>query len=96
MTCKCKECEEYNTLKAILKRASDFIRWKELITILVIIISCYIIFGLVGLPIAMMFHWLSGINGGGAIAGLYKQEIKIKHTERNDCLAGKHTFCKII
>jgi hypothetical protein len=92
---QCKECREYNTLPAILKRIQEFIRWKELGAKLVIFTFCIGAFGWIGILIAIVFDYLTLIEGGPMI-GYNAPELKIQHTESKECLEGKHTFCKYI
>lgn len=90
--CKC----EHNPWLLYNEKVRDFIRWKELGTKLVIFTFCIGAFGWVGIFIAIAFDYLMLADGGTMIIGDYEErEPKIKHTERKECLAGKHTFCTI-
>lgn len=93
MRCDCKECREYNTLKAILKRANDFIRWKEVLTLFIIWTFWVAVAGIFfGTMLTLLFNELMMSEGGLQIYDDNRKPI-IKHID--GCDGKNHILCII-
>lgn len=69
--------------------------WKELWFMLILLTVCILSMGVFGLAVAYAFDTLTKLNGANII--LYNApEPKIQHTKNEECLKGKHTYCKIL
>lgn len=90
--CKCENFSPWLPDGTSLK---DFIQWKELWFMLIFITVCVLSMGLFGLVVFYAIDTLTRANGGN-IFRYNAPEPNIKHTESEECLKGKHTYCKII
>lgn len=96
---KCPKCEsgyhKFSNFTPDGQSLKDFILWKEVGFMLVLITVCVLTMGIFGLAVAYAIDTITKANGGN-IFRYDEPEPNIKHTEGKDCLIGKHTYCKII
>lgn len=92
----CKECLEF-TMKDYLKHCwremIDFIRWRELAILTVMLVVCFLILGWLGIFIGLVLYYLQGTMQGGAVADIFN-EYPPEVIEESKCIAGKKD-CKI-